>query len=122
MVEEIVDSKKIYEHGGLILGKLDACNKNCLDLSINSFTDFNINIDGSKTNNNYSVGYYEYCDYFTPFVQQWYPQYYPIWYNYPNKMESAFKIVQKLIDKKIIKDNITVKIFIELVTEISQIL
>lgn len=50
----------------------------------------------------------------------WYPIYYPTIQYVESKVDKAFKIVKKLIDMKILKDELTVGKFIELVNEISK--
>jgi len=61
-------------------------------------------------------------NYWQPVVEQ-YCKYtcWPYWSTNQSKIEQAFKIVQKLIDKKLIK-LATVKSFIEVVNNISEVL
>ena len=79
--------------------------------------------DGSNT---YSDWHQWWPDYERTIIKEYYPVYWP---NYvtttvtvPGKLEQAFKIAGKLIEKKIIEKELTVKDFVELVNEISDLI
>lgn len=60
------------------------------------------------------------CD--LEYLWGYYPRYYPVYVDHKDKVTQSFKIVSKLLEKKIIKKDLTIKDFIELVNTIADIL
>lgn len=58
---------------------------------------------------------------YQPLITTYYPNYLSYWSN-ENTISKAFKLVQKLIDLKVIKEPKTIKKFIELVNQISEVI
>lgn len=55
-------------------------------------------------------------------IREYYPTYWPTTTIQKSKLEQAFKIVTKLMEKKIIKGDLTVKKFVTLVNDVSEII
>lgn len=84
-----------------------------------SLTDFQ---NTPELNVGMHVGDWWWPDYEKTIIREYYPTYWPTVTIQKSKLEQAFKIVTKLMEKKIIKDDLTVKKFVTLVNEVSEII
>jgi len=69
---------------------------------------------------NTTVTYWPVDNVYDYYRTYYYPTYFPLVQYEESKVDKAFKVVKKLIDMKLLKSELTVGKFVELVTEISK--